>query len=356
MSDEEKTDLSLEGVLEHYGVKGMKWGVRKKRDKSSRKKAKKESESPKKSSGDATERFKKAAKADQKKGSLKEELAAQAANEKKSKAKIGIDVDAEPPSKSGYQGWKPTKQQVALGLVGAAYVGLVLYGAQQEGNSLASWKLKPLAPGESCSPADFMSNVMHSKNKTWGLSGYIQDSSFLQEEFTLTAGHTFHRLSTAVETSFTGPTYATADMTDFRRYVTAFRHEKVVGNGNFQHITFQAKSDIRVPSLTKRLEILKKAMAEEHGTSDIPDIAVMSRYKGLSGSSWDQPIAKKFFDALRAEGYGAIIDDMDAGVIGDRPLVVFATELLGEKSAAKMTDGTIKAAESAVTELLNRKT
>jgi hypothetical protein len=46
---------------------------------------------------------------------------------------------------------------------------------------------------------------------------------------------------------------------------------------------------------------------------------------------------------------------MDAGVIGETPLVVFARELLGPKSSTQMNDNDFHSSENSLIELENRK-
>ena len=329
--------------LKHFGVKGMRWGVRKKRDSSPSKKSSKKAPEEKPSSAKASsskERYKKAAREAQKSGTLKQEADALLANEQKSKAKHGISDESGVPQ--GPKGWRPTKKQVAYTALGAAYVGLVIYGHQ-------SGKIKDLVPGERCSLNDFKHNVQASKIQSWGLSGYLQDSSFDQQEFTLAAGHTFHRLSTTAEDSFTGATYATHSVEDFNRYVSIFRHEKVTAQ-QFHHVTFKAEKDIKIPDLATRLDALKKTMR-----LGVDDETVLAQYKSMSGGSWSDSTSKSFFKELAKRGYGAIIDDMDAGVIGESPLVVFDTGSMSKKVASVLTDSQINAAENALTEIRNRK-
>lgn len=76
----------------------------------------------------------------------------------------------------------------------------------------------------------------------------------------------------------------------------------------------------------------------------------------MSGKSWTMPRDITLLDALKAKGYGAIIDDMDAGVIGEKPLVVFGgdSKFTG-KISSLMTNKDVQAAENAITEIPRRK-
>jgi hypothetical protein len=272
--------------------------------------------------------------------------------------------------------WKPTGKQVATVAVGAAVAGALIYGGyklHQKGGAeglIEDLKAKSLAldpdlsdttkkknsslfpwvdGGSPISSDRFNDSVRMSQKASWsGGKGYIQDSSFDQKEFELPAGHLFRRLSTKEEVGFWGPTYTTGNTEDWKRYVTNFRHEK--WTDDLKMITFTANKPVRVPDLTTRLNALKTVMG-----SKSTDTEVLNLYKSMSGGSWKGSTADKFFAELKRLGYGAIIDDMDAGVIGESPLVLFDTDLVGPKTSTKLTNEAIKAAESTLTEIRNRK-
>jgi hypothetical protein len=82
---------------------------------------------------------------------------------------------------------------------------------------------------------------------------------------------------------------------------------------------------------------------------------LMEEYQKLSGGQWNNTQAEQLFGVLRKKGFGAIVDEMDAGVIGETPLVVFARDILGEKNNTPLTHDDITHAESNLIELENRK-
>ncbi len=224
---------------------------------------------------------------------------------------------------------------------GAALAGVIVYSAYKLNE-------KPPLAGESIYLKTFESLIDRSKSKSWG-EGHVQPSSFLQKDFTLPAGHTFHRLSNTAETSFNDLTYTASSMEDFNRYVAVISTDRA--SENFHHLTFKAKEEIRVPSLTHRLETLHKVLGPKVSEKDVIEV-----YNVVSGTTEARSdTVKKYFDVLRNEGYDAIVDDMDAGVISESPLVIINPLTFSEKQATKLTTETIKLAVSSLTEINNRK-
>lgn len=365
--------MTKDEAIQHYGVKGMRWGVIKKDDSSgSRSSSAKEPAVSKTSKSTVTtaSKSKKVTDSEVKTSSKSEaELVAKfkslpppptpskkqqqknlADNQAKFDAKFGED-----PPGTEKKGWRPTPKQIAWGITGAVVVGGIAYGA---------YKYRTRKPGEAIPEDVFNAFVNQSKQASWGGQGFIKPSSYNQKEFTLPAGHTFHRISKVAEEGYRGATYATHNIDDYNRYLTAFRGELGAG-AKLQHLTFQTKSDLKVPSLAKRLEVMHTVMQEMDAKRVLPagvtrtpisPKQALDMYQRESGGSWNSPLAKTFFDALKKEGFGAIVDDMDAGVIGSSPLVVFATEMLSEKKASPITSAEILNAAKSLTEIDNRKT
>jgi len=320
--------LRNERTLKHYGVKGMKWGVRKSLD-------------------NATQRWKKAHQP-KKKPSPKQAKKNLAANEKKSLAKLD-----EP-------GVKPTKKSFIAkhkkGLATAGILaGIVAYSAIDQAKTR-----KSIAEhlGKEIDAATFQKHVNYSKSKTWMTNDYIKDGSWEREGFTLPAGHEFHRLSKSAEEGFKGATYSVHSKEDYDRYVAQFRQElNFLNSEPLHHITFRANEEIRVPKLSTTLDSLRESLigGKENFRAWYTDERVLAKYQELSGGSWDDDHAKGMFESLRKKGFGAIVDEMDAGVIGETPLVFFAPGLVGKKSSTQLTKDDIAASESRLVELEHRK-
>lgn len=343
---------SIDDVMAHYGIKGMKWGVHKKEDPSSGhgKSSKPLSDKDAKAIADFNELSKKWMAATPPENKTHAE-AAQSLTENHHKFNAKFQPDDHSPDSSVGEHHLTDKQKTAIKVgVGVAVVGgLMLYGAHANSQKLA--EMERFA-GKEISNQQFAQHVMHSKFKTWGFSGYIQPSSHLRDEITLPAGHTFHRISTGVETSFKQGTYATHSTEDFHRYIAAFRQEK--GTINLQHITFTAEHDIKIPKLATVLETVQEHLTEKHGTPATAQEAA-SLYKSWSGGSWSSIEHQSFFNRLAVKGYHGIVDEMDAGVIGETPLVLFRKESFSSKVSNPLTEDLIKKAESSLIELTNRK-
>lgn len=317
--------LSGDGeFLSHYGVKGMKWGIRN------------EDDSGGGSSGSSNGDYQKAhkPKAEPSPHEAAKNLAKQ---EEKSQAKFGE------PKTPGFV--SKHKKALLLGASAALVIGLTMRSGVAHQKLLAEIQA---GAGKGITPSNFTRNVKLSKYNTWARNDYFHPSSFDRPEFSLPAGHTFHRISRQSETTFQRATYSTHNINDFNRYVVGFRNE--LGTGQLHHITYQAAEEIRVPNLRTVLDTLKETMPE-----GAQDHHVLELYQELSGGSWSSPKAERLLDALEAKGYGALVDEMDAGVIGDSPIVMFARNGVGPKSAIPLTPEAIANAEANLIELTNRK-
>ncbi|QAY17127.1 hypothetical protein SEA_MADAMATO_9 [Streptomyces phage Madamato] len=325
--------LRNERYLSHYGIKGMKWGVRKDEDGG-------------KGGDTSTQKWKKAhkPKKDPTPEQAKKNLAA---HEKKSLAKL--DEPGAPPKKKSFV----SRHKKALIFAGAI-AGLYAANAVAEAKTVKS--IKELS-GKSIDAETFQKHVNHSKVKTWMKNDHIQASSWERDEFTLPAGHEFHRLSKKPEEGFRGATYSVHSKEDYHRYVAQFRQELGTSSTPLHHITFRAEEDIKVPKLSTTLDSLRDALVggKTEFKAWYTDERVLAKYQELSGGSWDDSHAKGMFDSLRKKGYGAIVDEMDAGVIGETPLVFFAHQLAGKKSNEPLTKEDIDFAEASLVELENRK-
>ena len=348
--------------LMHFGVKGMKWGVRKKYDPHPRKSKPKKAESDPKNAS-RNEAIKEYMAVKPRKLSEKEQVAHLKENQAKFRAKFGDipkDGNAATDAKTGFLDKQKEKWDSKTTGEKAAFVGKVALTAAAVGyvgyTSYSTYKQFNAKGGDAINPEIYKFKSLMSKSRTWNGSGYIKASSYNQKEFTLPAGHVFHRISTNAETTFKNATYATSNIDDYNRYLTAFRDEKGA-NDPLHHITWSTKEAIKVPDLLTRLETLREVLQE---TSDDPNVKItreraLSRYQSMSGKSWDDSVAKKFFSALEKKGYGAIIDDMDAGVIGEAPLVIFKNSAMTDKVTEVISDDMIKTAESSLKEIYNRK-
>lgn len=352
----------LDDFLMHYGVKGMKWGVRKDRDGMNRAERRKKDPTKK----NAVKKLTRQQKKELYKASLKRQLNANAAsyeeNNKKFLAKAGFTEKDEVPDTK--KRWKPTGKQIAWAALGAtalAYWGYGMYLVQKDKKQAAAIaeKLAQIKPAQKVDNETYLQLAAQSKMNTWlgpntKSGGYLQPSSYARDAFEIPAGNTFNRISRVAEDSFTGPTYTTHSKEDFNRYVSAFRQE--LGGAKMHHVTFKTDKAIKVPKLNTTRVAMQQAM--EGRVSSVMPISMKDATNALHkehGGTWKGERSKDFFNILKSQGYGAIVDEMDAGVIGETPLVLFATEMFGKKSSTELTDLMIMQAEDALTEIIGRK-
>jgi hypothetical protein len=158
-------------------------------------------------------------------------------------------------------------------------------------------------------------------------AGFSNKKAMDRPEFTIPKDTLFQRLSNHPEDSteygVNKPVYSTFLSND----------KKVYGaSGEFGSkglaINFTAKGDTRVPNINTTVAHLKQVL--KSNANDPAKAAywdnnenVLTEYKQLSGGSWSSPTAQKLFTSLKSFGYSAIVDDMDAGYLGDAPVVFF---------------------------------
>lgn len=319
--------------LAHYGVKGMRWGIRKDRDSSGRRS---NSVSGKKTDHDKTiEEYKSIKK---KTPSKKEQIENLKASEAKLSAKFGGKEEAAPKTYLGM-----TKGDLVKVGIGAAVAGGLIYGAYRLSKDF------DVPPGSPIKDFAFQSKVNASKISIWGKHGHLTPKVFDIPEFTVPKGSTFYRISQQAEKSFNQGTYATASLDDFNRYMIGYAKGEKGGNIPFFKVTMKAEKDVKIPDMATTLDIFGKVLGS---SSKEQTVRIFEKY---SGGSWDDNVSKKFFDALKENGYGGILDSMDIGVIGDRPLVLFDTDALSSKRASPLNEGDFIEAASALKELSDRR-
>lgn len=141
-------------------------------------------------------------------------------------------------------------------------------------------------------------------------------------EFTIPEGYTFQRLSGAQEDSSqygtSRPAYSTFLSNDKRMYGASGEF----GSKPYT-VTYTAKGPTRVPSVSKVLETFKQVYEEENPGVTFPDKDIVKFYRNASGSRWDRPEHTKVLESLKKQGYSALVDDMDAGYMGDLPIIFF---------------------------------
>lgn len=339
-----QNDSDVEDFLAHYGVKGMKWGVvNEDKTVGETKPAKTIPDSGRKTKHADADRWQKAVKV---KPVTEHEAASNlAAEQKKFDAKFDPDGTFEKNSKV-----VPflKEHKVAIGL-GVGFVGLMMYGAHQEKI------VKALRPGQTVDLKTYNLAVAMSKSQTWSKGNFLTEEALTRSDFSLDVGHVFHRISTRAEDSFSQATYATVDLNDFNRYASVFRHEKGTMANAMHHVSWQSETKVNVASASSVLSALHAVVSEEVGSSAATDTYVSQIYQNMCGNSWSEPRAARLFSELKNRGYSAIIDEMDAGVIGESPIVLFDHLSMTLPKATPMNAGDLIKAEQSLVEIAYRK-
>lgn len=380
-------DMTPQEYLAHYGVKGMKWGVRRDDRGSGRSSSRGSSRSESKNSdlGKVMDDFyskksKSELQAEGKKklkeqseqefpkvGRIKQRRTRKAEGLDDQVAKIDKTIEGLKAQKENFRptqhfrraqmqdrinnltqsrdnlsktseqlkaGKLTTNEKMLIG-IGAAVVvgGLAIYGGHQ-------YKLHKSGLTSKIQAELFEKNKAETASQWKSLFGYdhefskakshltAADGSFyagltskkalLRPEFTIPKGTIFQRLSDHQEDvkSYTSGAYATFLSNDKKLYGASSEF-----GGKAYTVGFQAKGETRVPSLNTVFAHLKQIARESN--PDVDDDDVFSQYHQMSGGSWSGETATKLFASLRQMGYSAIVDDMDAGYLGDLPIVFF---------------------------------
>lgn len=154
-------------------------------------------------------------------------------------------------------------------------------------------------------------------------SGLTNKKALDRPEFTIPKGTEFQRLSNHPEDSSeygkVKGAYASFLQNDKKLYSASSEF----GNKKYA-ISFQAKDDVRVPTVSTVLAHLKQIKEQEFpGSPNNTPEKIYQEYHSMSGGSWSDSTSMKLFSSLKQFGYSAIVDDMDAGYLGDLPVVFF---------------------------------
>lgn len=363
---------SRDEALAHFGIKGMRWGVRNDDDNLGGAKYTPKKEKKPKSSSKITKEEYNAMLKKQPKGTKAQDAVAIAKNKEKFKAKFE-STDGKTPSKSEppkKKGWRPTKKQLAIAGIGAAYVGLVAASyyvdKQQNGPYLKNYspqksaadalKLKAMLatikPGDKCTFDQYRKLIDQSISNSWGMKGYFNKYSYDRPELVFPAGHVFHRLSNGIEEHFgSRGNYCTTSKKELARYLasTEFGSKQT-------HVTWTAQTEIRVPQLSTVLETARLALSEYNG-KEASATDAFAWYRSNTGGGWylEGGINQRFFEMLKNQGYHAIVDEMDAGVYSETPLVWFEKTAASTKRSESVTKELLDESKSILTEIEHRK-
>jgi len=218
----------------------------------------------------------------------------------------------------------------------------------------------------------FMQKVGSSQSASWGTSKHwsrvgVENLSDLDVQ--IPKGTSFHRISRQAESKLKDATYATFDKADILRYRAGFTNE-LGGTGLFD-VKIEALDAIRSPSEKKRVQAFIELLDEKVDGRPVREFfGTGASLKGVSNEELAKraytqvvgkdfvhnSLAKAYADKIRSMGYNAIIDDMDAGVYGEKPMVLLDNTVLKIAKTTPLLQADIDAARAALTEIIQRKT
>lgn len=332
-----------EEFLEHYGVKGMRWGVRKDRDLLG-------------SSGSLKEKIDKELskpKTPEQERKIKEA-------EKTFEKKFEKSEDDNP------KGWRPTSKQVAITATGAVAVGLIIYKIKTGDNLYDVLKRNPFSvedymkeipssnspkwlkeySGKKLSIDEYKGLVATSRQRIW-TNTMVTKESFDHKTTSIKEGHQFFRVSHGVEKSFGPATYTLSSKEDLARYALGWK------NNEINVVSFKAKKEIKIAGMYDELEAMREVLIKEGKKPRPKD--VIEAYNQEVGNAWSLPRAQAFIETLKGKGFDAIIDHMDAGVYGETPLVLFSPEKMTSKTTTLAKDYDFKSLVPLLSEIQNRR-
>jgi hypothetical protein len=333
--------------IAHHGVKGMKWGVIR-TDRALGRSKGSGGETPKSSEKD----FSKAVgefygkKSDKELNANGERKLKIQSNIVHDHVKLNKGVEPSDPKASDLKSGGLTRnQKIALGVGAAAALSVAAYYGHKTLNdtSLFSKEQKPLTKNQALlSKHDdpearkltgdkfasewstlFGTKVDPDISHAIGFPGNFDQglkskASFNRPEFTIPKSMMFTRYSDHAET---GTDYGKGTYTTFLdNDKKSYGRSSQFGDKKYA-LTFQATEDIRVPSVNtvlRELATVRKNLGLDHD-----DKSVAGSYYGLSGGGWQSPLSKELIVALKSKGYSAIVDEQDAGKLGDLPMVFF---------------------------------
>lgn len=311
-----------EAFLLHYGVKGMRWGVRKDRE----------------TSGNRSSRQKPKAK----NVSHSEKTKKHFSNLSDSDLSARLDSDFhQPQDRKGLT----RNQKVAIAGGAVVVAGLASYGAyryiQAKGTNPPSGLLDQLS--SVVAPSGYQIPTAKTPSSLIKLSTKERLARLSTSSTTIPAGTVFQRMTTNPEESLSGFLYAAHSEFDKQVYGGEFVYSinaRMPGKEVFKSL-MEFDDDIRLPSQRERVTTYLEAMTALSGrklskkeTHDVLSgySSFMSRF-ALGGAGTEE-----FVSRLKAKGYNAVTDDHDAGLISQSPVILFDVAKSVKRRTAKAHD------------------
>jgi hypothetical protein len=316
--------MEPEDFLEHYGVKGMRWGVRKDRDGSGRR------YSPDTKDFNNSKRI---SKEDKK---FLNDLGLTAADSENLAKKYGPPGAGKTKgAKSEKEGFRLTDKQKDYLVLGAkiAAIASAVYVVNKYGQKVAVDKF--VGKDADKNLKDFWKHYSF-KTKDNKLKLLDDDTPV-----SLDAGTILNRISSVKETSLTkgfdgeysNQVFASYDPDDVQRYKAAlpifWQHWGVENpDGGGYVVNIAAKKALKAPSPKETFEIFKKELEREGSPLEAYDVFFNGNKEAAFfafANQWNQPkndAVEGFQKTVKKLGYNALVDINDAGGLSKSPLLV----------------------------------
>ena len=226
------------------------------------------------------------------------------------------------------------EQKKRLKLAGAIGIGAAVAVGAGVAFNVASHKYSVLMTQKlgSYSRAQYMSKA---KKLADGTLEYNTPVSGLSSQDTIIpSGTQFNRIAKSIkpfDQREISEMYVTKTSEDAKRYVGNLFGHKL---GIKRQYTLQATTDLRAPSEQKRMRYFmsmlnsdadfKSAFMKDHKLDTIDTKNMRQYYWEFSKSlgNWEHSANKMYFDKIRKEGYNALLDELDSGSYGRNPLII----------------------------------
>lgn len=153
-------------------------------------------------------------------------------------------------------------------------------------------------------------------------AGLTNKKAYDRPEFVISKDTVFQRLSSHEEDSTEYGKMKGAYSTFLHNDKKLYGSSMEFGSKEFT-VSFKPKDDVRVPNMSTVLAHLKQVKQQDNPGLKYSDEQIAATYHQMSGGGWDSKTSLKLFSSLKQFGYSAIVDDMDAGYLGDLPVVFF---------------------------------
>ena len=180
-----------------------------------------------------------------------------------------------------------------------------------------------------------------------------------REGVVIKRGSIIHRISSVSDETHEGRAYATYKEKDYKGYLNRAKFSSKIDGGSQFDMTMKVTKDLVIPSEKARIDaFIKFVSTDPKAKTDIANamsrvcvfnlpsgkqISLVSAKKKLKqynsmsedkmrkvgykdfavAMGFDKSLQEKFFAKLSEKGYNATVDDADAKVVSDTPIIVF---------------------------------